>query len=163
MSHPLQARAQELLLRACEQHPIGYVPKIVWKRFRVTAGQAHYKTGVIALSSILLNEPSRLETTLLHEYAHLMAYVRHGRKGVGHGEAWKAAMREVGLEPIVRHKYEVQRNVARQEVAYSCQRCGATLLRRRKLPSRRRYVHANCGGSLKLQAVRPATAARPLA
>ena len=157
MEGELQSFAASVLSELCEKHPLGYTPKLVWKQLRVTAGTAHYRAGMITLSSIVLCDSERLNITLKHEYAHLMAYVRHGKKGAGHGVHWRSAMVELGLEPKVRHKYDVQRNVARQEVAYACQRCGATLLRKRRLPSRRKYVHAKCGGALKLHYVRPAT------
>ncbi len=158
MNDDIRALADALLQELCVKHPIGYVPKLVWKRLRVTAGTAHYRAGMITLSAIVLCDPERLGITIRHEYAHLMAFVRHGRKGAGHGEPWKNAMRELGLEPKVRHKYEVTRNVARQEVAYACQRCGETFTRKRRLPARRKYVHAKCGGSLKLHSVRSVTA-----
>jgi SprT protein len=90
-----------------------------------------------------------LRDTLVHEYAHLLAYRRHGRHGIGHGPRWKEAMADLGAAPKVRHNYEVQRNSSRQEVAYTCQKCGAILVLSRKLPKRRRYVHNGCGGPIK--------------
>lgn len=151
--------AESILDKAVIEHPIGYRPKLEWRRYRVTAGCAFYKLGVIALSSVLITDEERLRTTLLHEYAHLMAYARFGRRGANHGPAWQAAMRELGLEPIVRHRYEAKRNAPRQEVGYRCKRCGQVLVRRRRLPKRRKYVHASCGGSLELEFVREATSA----
>jgi len=153
----LEVQAEALLDQLCREFPIGYRPVIHWKRLRVTAGQAFFKTGTIALSSLVITDDERLELTLKHEYAHLMAYARHGRRGVTHGEPWKAAMRELGLVPKVRHTYEVARNQARQEVSYECKRCGKTFTRKRVLPKRRHYVHANCGGALKLQFKRKLT------
>lgn len=153
----LREFATSLLDDLCASHPTGYRPKLIWKRLRVTAGTAYYSTGTIALSAIVLHDEARLSVTLRHEYAHLLAFARHGRKGAGHGLAWRTAMRDLGLEPEVRHKYEVQRNKPRQEVEYSCRRCGKSIFRKRRLPARRRYVHANCGGALKLQTVRAIT------
>jgi SprT protein len=110
---------------------------------------AYYRIGTIGLSRTVIQDEQQLKDTLVHEYAHLLAYVRHGRKGVGHGPPWKQAMTDLGAPPKVRHNYEVQRNERRQEVAYQCQKCGALLMRSRKLPKRRRYVHINCGGPIK--------------
>ena len=59
------------------------------------------------------------------------------------------AMVDLGLEPKVCHTYPVQRNSKRQEVGYLCQRCGTTLVRSRRLPLKRRYMHAGCGGTVK--------------
>jgi SprT protein len=137
---------------------LNYRPCLEWRPYRVTAGVAFYRIGVIALSKIVIRSPEQLRTTLAHEFAHLLAYQRHGRSGTGHGRAWKQAMRELGQEPLRTHSYEVTRNTARQEVGYRCARCGAMLVRRRRLPKGRRYVHARCGGDLRLSFVQPASA-----
>jgi SprT protein len=138
---------------------MSYVPKLTWKKLRVTAGVAFYHRKEIVLSSVVLNTHERLENTLRHEYAHLLAVERYGMKGAGHGSAWRQAMRDLGLNPVVHHDYEVQRNSTRQRVVYRCMKCGTLVDRARRLPSRRRYVHANCGGPLKLEAVNPVGAA----
>ena len=152
MSQPLEIYANQLLLRLSEDFPMGYVPKITWKRLRVTAGVAYYR-GEIVLSSLVLIDEERVRLTLMHEYAHLLAVKRHGRKGHGHGRLWKATMQELGIEPEVVHHYEVKRNNTRQKVVYRCAKCGSKLDRARKLPRRRKYVHARCGGALRLETV----------
>jgi SprT protein len=114
---------------------------------------AYYRERSIGLSSLILDTPERLDSTLRHEYAHLLAYARHGRKGAGHGPAWQQAMVDLGEEPVVHHRYEVHRNQARQQVLYVCKRCGNLLPRKRRLPKRRRYVHAQCGGALSFHSV----------
>lgn len=129
-------------------HPLGYEPVIEWRNLRVTAGLADFKHRKIILSRLLLNNKERLESTLKHEYAHLLAFARHGRKGAGHGAAWKRAMADLGLDARVHHTYEVSRNQARQEIGYRCAACGFTFLRRRHLPKRGRYLHAGCGGTI---------------
>jgi len=141
--------AEQVLSELCAAHPLGYVPKIAWRGYRVSAGMAYYRIGTIGLSKTIIHDEARLRDTLVHEYAHLLAYQRHGRRGVGHGAPWKQAMFDLGAAPKVRHDYEVQRNSRRQEVAYQCQRCGALVLRSRKLPKRRRYIHTDCGGTIK--------------
>jgi predicted SprT family Zn-dependent metalloprotease len=62
-------------------------------------------------------------------------------------------MIDLGAEPKVRHNYQVFRNIARQQVTYLCLRCGADIQRARRLPGRRKYVHAACGGDLRLKQV----------
>ena len=158
----LEAYANQLLLDLCRQFPMGYVPDLTWNaRMRVTAGVAYYKKGAIALSSKVLLTEEQVGITLRHEYAHLMAVHRHGRRGTGHGNAWRVAMSELGLEPKVTHAYEVPRNKARQQVSYQCARCGASINRKRRLPKTRKYVHAKCGGDLKLKAVQQVTDEKP--
>lgn len=129
---------------------MGYRPRLVWRPFRVTAGMAYYRVRTIGLSHIVIRDETALRDTLIHEYAHLLAVHRSGNRGKGHGHAWRQAMRDMGAEPKVRHNYCVERNQARQRVDYQCQRCGAVIERKRRLPRRKRYVHAVCGGDLRL-------------
>ncbi len=158
MPQPVLAiAAEEFLSELCAKHPIGYRPSIHWKDYRVCAGMAYYKLRVIGLSKAIMTDEQRLRSTLAHEYAHLMAYVRQGPKGTGHGPAWRLAMRDLGEEPKVRHSYEVVRNSPRQRVTYCCLRCGREIVRARRLPRRRKFVHANCGGDLRLSAVERVT------
>jgi SprT protein len=158
----LQAYANALLLDLCRQFPMGYVPDLTWNpRLRVTAGIAYYKKGAIALSPQVLVTEEKLDNTLRHEYAHLLAVHRSGRRGAGHGRAWQQAMRDLGIEPKVTHSYDVPRNTARQAVSYECARCGANLVRKRRLPKTRKYVHAKCGGDLRLKSVVQVTVEKP--
>lgn len=149
--------AESLLAETCGAHPIGYVPKLEWRRMPVTAGLAIYSKRTIALSYILMTEPDRVRVTLLHEYAHLLAFHRAGRKGTGHGPAWRQAMQDLGLDPKVHHNYEVKRNKLRQEVVYKCRKCGTEIVRRRRLSVRRRYYHVNCGGQISFLVIRSVT------
>jgi predicted SprT family Zn-dependent metalloprotease len=114
---------------------------------------AYYKKGEIALSSVVLVSQEQVQATLVHEYAHLLAVKRHGMRAGAHGAAWRQAMIDLGAEPKVRHNYEVLRNKPRQQVTYLCVKCGKEFDRTRRLPKRRKYVHASCGGALKLKAI----------
>lgn len=154
----LRILAQRRLEELSAQFPLGYVPELVWRGYRVTAGLAYYRKGVIGLSNRVLKDEKAVLDTLLHEYAHLLAVARHGVAAAGHGPAWRQAMHDLGQEPKVRHNYEVERNVTRQAVTYLCVKCGLQITRARRLPKRRRYVHANCGGDLRLAKVERVTA-----
>ncbi len=143
----LSARTQVALL--FERHPLHASPGIEWRNYRTTAGTAEYQRGVISLSRSLIIDEERLRDTILHEYAHLLAFQRFGVKGKGHGPAWREAMAELGAEPEVRHQYECQRNEKRQIVIYRCIRCGKQIQRRRRLPRRTTFVHLKCGGRIK--------------
>ncbi|MEZ0325984.1 MAG: SprT-like domain-containing protein [Fimbriimonas sp.] len=149
----LRELAEQHLDDLCARFPLGYRPVLLWKALRVSAGLAYYKEGRIALSSIVLTDEANMRETLTHEYAHLLAVFRHGQKGAGHGAPWKKAMLDLGLEPKVRHRFEVQRNTPRQKVVYRCKKCQKLIERSRRLPRRRVYVHSGCGGAIKLEAV----------
>ena len=87
----------------------------------------------------------------------LTAYRRTLRSREKQIEREKQAMIDLGLEPKVRHNYECARNTKRQKVTYRCQRCGTHIERSRKLPRHRKYIHASCGGGLRLVSVQAAT------
>lgn len=148
MAPELAELAETLIDELERDFPLGYRPEIKWKALRVAAGYAYYRQGAIGLSTRIVTDETRLRNTLLHEYAHLLAVARYGIAGAGHGAPWKEAMQDLGLDPIVRHDYEVERNEKRQVVVYRCQRCGEQFERRRRLNRNRRYVHAGCGGAI---------------
>ncbi|AIE85572.1 SprT-like domain-containing protein [Fimbriimonas ginsengisoli] len=151
----LREAAELALEEAVNLFPLPYVPILIWKGYRVTAGMAYYRSGAIGLSTRVLQTPEAVRETLLHEYAHLLAVHRHGKKAANHGEFWRQAMRDLGQAPQVRHSYEVERNVPRQQVTYVCIKCGKPFVRARRLPKRQRYIHRNCGGDLRLQSIQP--------
>ncbi|MFZ4507968.1 MAG: SprT-like domain-containing protein [Fimbriimonas sp.] len=157
----MQLLAEKLLEELMEAFPLGYTPEIQWKGLRVSAGIAYFKVGRIALSRTVLKNEAMVRDTLIHEYAHLLSYVRHGRAGAGHGRGWQQAMRDLGAEPKVHHTYEVERNMARQQVTYLCKKCGAKIIRSRRLAKNRVYVHARCGGTIRLHQVQAVTESKP--
>lgn len=154
MNPELMAYAENLLTQLLHEFPISKPPSLAWKRYRTTAGTADYITWTINLSAHVLDDKSKLDSTLRHEYAHLLAFSRYGpQRGRGHGPAWQGVMREMGQDPEVRHCYEANRNQPRQVVLYRCAKCGERINRHRRLPRNRKYVHVGCGGVIVLDAV----------
>lgn len=154
---PLRDYAEATLADLLRDFPLPKRPCIVWRRYRTTAGTADYNTWTINLSLIVLDDEVKLNSTLRHEYAHLLTYARFGPKhGRGHGPAWRMVMREMGQEPEVRHCYPANRNQKRQVVVYKCQKCGERIARHRRLPRRRKYAHINCGGLIQFVEVQAA-------
>lgn len=153
ISEQLIDAAEAALAEAITKFPLSYTPRVEWRGYRVTAGMAYYRTGVIGLSERVLTTPEAVRETLLHEYAHLLAVYRHGTKAANHGPAWQKAMADLGLPPTVRHTYAVERNERRQQVTYLCLKCGKEFVRGRRLPRQRKYVHVGCGGDLRLHKV----------
>jgi predicted SprT family Zn-dependent metalloprotease len=147
---PIERLAEDILEELCHRFPMGYRPRLVWRPYRVTAGMAYYRARTIGLSHIVIRDETALRDTLVHEYAHLLAVHHGGNRGKGHGHHWRQAMHQMGAEPKVRHTYAVERNKPRQRVDYQCVRCGAVIARKRRLPRKGRYIHAVCGGDLRL-------------
>lgn len=141
-------KAQVHLARCFSTFPLKAMPVVEWKPFRTTAGRASFRLNTIQLSFHILQDDAALESTLIHEYAHLLAHHRHGKRGMDHGFAWKKAMRDLGHQPKVTHSFDCARNVSRQVVRYRCQKCGEMLERTRRLPKNRQFVHISCGGPI---------------
>jgi predicted SprT family Zn-dependent metalloprotease len=149
----LREIADFYLGEAYARFPIASRPSLEWRPYRTTAGRADLVNSKILLSTHVLDDELKLRATLLHEYAHLLSFSRHGLAGRGHGRHWRQAMLDLGMEPSVTHRYECRRNRQRQLVRYRCASCGAFVDRRRRLPRRRRYEHVGCGGAIRLHAV----------
>lgn len=141
--------AERIIAETLAQFPLSRPIHVQWRAYRTTAGMADYQTNTILLSKQLMTDEQRLRSTILHEFAHLLAFDRAGRHGRGHGPAWQKAMQDLGEVPTVRHNYECQRNTKRQSVRYECLKCGCIVTRSRRLPKRRIYLHAGCGGRIR--------------
>jgi len=116
---------------------------------RVRAGAA---TGTIRVSRHLVTDgtPDMLRDTLLHEIAHAVAYVRHGRAAMNHGALWRAVARELGARPEATCRAGP---LVPAPHVLVCGRCGAEvgLYRRPKHPAEA-YRHKGCGGRFRLGA-----------
>lgn len=129
--------------------PMNGTPTIAWRNYRVTAGKAFLRDNLICLSKPLLTTPVRVRDTVLHEYAHLYVHEQCGFSAKPHGKEWRSAMRLLGLEPEVTHKYDCHRREARAKHAYPCERCGEIIHRMRPLRWGQKYVHVGCGGRIR--------------
>lgn len=137
------------LSRCMGQAPMKHPPEIIWRRLRSSAGLARFQRNEIILSSLILQSIESVESTLVHEYAHLLAFERHGKKAANHGPFWQECMVELGQEPKRCHRYETP---ARQHsiIKYRCKKCGFILERKRLFPKGRIYLHRQCEGRLEL-------------
>jgi len=123
---------------------------------RVRSGAA---TGTIRISRHLVTDgtPDMLRDTLLHEIAHAVAYVRHGRAAMNHGPLWRAVAREwraVARELGARPEATCRAGpLVPAPHVLVCGRCGAEvgLYRRPKHPAEA-YRHKGCGGRFRLGA-----------
>lgn len=149
--------ARAILAEASARFPLRRPVHLEWRNYRTTAGLAQYRSNSIFLARHLLRDRESLRATLLHEYAHLLAFQRHGRKGVGHGTAWRKAMEDLGQTPEVRHSLDCRRNEIRQVVVLQCATCGAEFIRARMLNRRRKYFHVGCGGAIQFVRRQPKT------
>lgn len=116
---------------------------------RVRAGAV---TGTIRISRHLVTDGTAemLRDTLLHEIAHAVAYVRHGRAAMNHGPLWRAVAREIGARPEATCRAGP---LVPAPHVLVCGRCGAEvgLYRRPKHPAAA-YRHKGCGGRFRSRA-----------
>lgn len=102
--------------------------------------------GEIRLSKYLIenDHASLREETLLHEIAHAVAFVRFGRRSIGHGPLWRQVATEVGASPSATCRTEP---IAEPSLRWTCDRCGHVVgLFRTPKYAPSTYRHRGCGG-----------------
>ena len=48
-----------------------------------------------------------MDQTVPHEIAHILSYIRHGKKALGHGLYWEEAMDDLGISIEVEHEMNI--------------------------------------------------------
>jgi len=106
-------KAKALALRHMTQHGLitaGW--RFAFNNRKRALGLCSYTKRTIYLSSYFLPRipEDELVDTILHEIAHALDLIRHGRCS-GHGVKWQAIAREIGAKPLrcadvkVQHRY----------------------------------------------------------
>lgn len=64
-------------------------------------GVCYYQRQLIRLSAelVTMNSEDKVRDTLMHEIAHGVSFLRHGRLGTGHGWQWRMVAAELGATP----------------------------------------------------------------
>ncbi len=110
---------------------------VTWNsRMRSTAGRAFWPEGKIELNPKLIEfSAAEVRNTMLHELAHLLAFVRAGRRRIkAHGPEWRQACCDLGIpgERATHNLALPSREMARQW-RYRCPVCEETIERVRKM------------------------------
>lgn len=93
--------------------------------------------------------------TFLHELAHCLDHLTN-QKGrsyrQAHGDGWKKWAAAFGIAPASCGKSATLHRLREQrlKVVAICQKCGFEVRRLRRFPRRRKYLHIECGGKLRL-------------
>jgi predicted SprT family Zn-dependent metalloprotease len=95
----------------------------------------------------------QLRETLLHELAHACDHLTNQpgqRYRRVHGPDWQSWAMALGINPQrTGHSPELdQLHQQRLKLVAVCQRCGVEILRLRRLPARRKFIHPGCGGRI---------------
>ena len=120
------------------------------KRMRSAAGRAHYRKFLIDLNPRLqvLEEPKKteeIESTFLHELAHLVAYMRNRNRRIQpHGVEWKQACADLGIPGEDRcHDLDFGSRRMKKKFIYECPACKSVIPRVRRI-KRAVACHACC-------------------
>ena len=120
--------------------------RVTWNpRMRSTAGRAWWPSRGIEMNPKLKAlEDSHVWRTLKHEFAHLVAYERCGRRHIEpHGPEWRAACAELGIadeQPY--HSLPLPSRRMKRNYAYACPSCLTVIARVR--PFRRAVACYTC-------------------
>ncbi len=122
-------------------------------------GQCDHAAQKIEIHKVLLDHPTDLRKTFLHECAHALDKMIHGRSSQ-HGGPWQHIMSTGFLLPPTRcgdHTAEASAALSDLRVVkaietWICTRCGheASIQRKRKYPAHT-YAHNKCGGRFKVK------------
>ncbi len=108
---------------------------VIWnERLTSTAGYAAYPDWRIELNPRLREFEGQVDRTLKHELAHLIAYLRAGRRRIEpHGKEWRQACCDVGIPgEKSHHRLPLPRRQVKRNYAYACPVCGMVVQRVRK-------------------------------
>jgi len=107
--------------------------RVTWNpRMRTTAGRAWWPTRLIEINPKLKTiSEDEVWRTLKHEFAHLLAYERSGRRKIEpHGIEWQTACSELGISgENVRHSLPLKGRRMKRNHAYACPSCLAVIKR----------------------------------
>lgn len=94
------------------------------RRAKTLAGAAYSDERRIVLNVALLESgrESDRDATFLHECAHILADLFHGRP-CKHSKAWREIMKLLGEKPAVRHDLSYLSRAAHAVVTWQCQNC----------------------------------------
>jgi len=120
--------------------------QVAWNaRMRTTAGRAWWPHGHIELNPKLKDfSEEEIWRTLKHEFAHLIAYERCGRRRIQpHGIEWRAACADLGIAgESVKHSLPLEGRKMKRKHTYTCPACDVVIARVR--PFRRAVACHDC-------------------
>ncbi|QTN32304.1 SprT-like domain-containing protein [Akkermansiaceae bacterium] len=120
--------------------------RVSWNpRMRTTAGRAWWPDRSIEMNPKLREiADAQVWRTLKHEFAHLIAYERCGRRRIDpHGAEWRAACAELGIpDETTYHNLPLKGRKITRNHFYSCPSCMAVIGRVR--PFRRAVACYSC-------------------
>jgi SprT protein len=145
-----------LRVKARELYGVNIKPTVSYDLKGLAAGQANYQHNRIRLNRELLEKYAAdfIAQTVPHEFAHLVAYQKFGRRIKPHGSEWKSVMVALGAEPSRTHSFKVAPTRRLRRFLYQCN-CPSssyelTSVRHNRIQRGHIYLCNKCGSSLRL-------------
>ena len=126
------------------------------------AGQANYRENKIRFNRQLLEKytPEFVDQTVPHEFAHLVAYQKFGRRIRPHGMEWKRVMEAFGVDPARTHSFDVAPTRRLKRFHYRCHCPGSdyqlSSIRHNRVQRGGIYLCRKCGCALFSATPKPA-------
>ena len=136
---------------------VSIVPVISFDLRGQAAGQANYRENKIRFNRQLLEKYTTefVDQTVPHEFAHLVAYQKFGRRIRPHGAEWKKVMEAFGVDPARTHNFDVSPTRRLKRFHYRCHCPGSdyqlSSIRHNRILRGRVYLCRKCGSALYLQ------------
>ena len=129
-------------------------PEIAFDLRGRAAGQANYQKDKIRFNRDLLEKYTDefVSQTVPHEFAHLVAYTKFGRRIRPHGAEWKSVMIALDVKPVRTHSFEVMPARRLKRFPYKCNCPGLlhelSTIRHNRIQRGRLYICKKCGKAL---------------
>ena len=126
------------------------------------AGQANYRENKIRFNRQLLEKYAGefVDQTVPHEFAHLVAYQKFGRRIRPHGMEWKRVMEAFGVDPARTHSFNVAPTRRLKRFHYRCHCPGSdyqlSSIRHNRVQRGGIYLCRKCGCALFSATPKPA-------
>ena len=115
-------KLEELRLKAQELYSVNIEPSVSFDLGGQSAGQANYRTNRIRLNRQLLEKYTTefVVQTVPHEFAHLVAHKKFGRRIKPHGHEWRSVMIALGAKPSRTHNFAVSPTRKLRRYMFQC-------------------------------------------
>ena len=115
-------KLEELRLKAQELYSVNIEPSVSFDLRGQSAGQASYRTNRIRLNRQLLEKYTTefVVQTVPHEFAHLVAHKKFGRRIKPHGHEWRSVMIALGAKPSRTHNFAVSPTRKLRRYMFQC-------------------------------------------
>ena len=148
-------KLSELQKKVCGLFGFTVNPEIAFDLRGKAAGQANYLKNKIRFNRDLLEKftDEFVSQTVPHEFAHLVAYAKFGRRIKPHGTEWQSVMVALGVKPVRTHNFEVIPARRLKRFPYQCDCPGLlhelSTIRHNRIQRGILYICKKCGKALR--------------